>query len=200
MIDVEKTQNQGVEFEAIIESWWICCPIGTPVAVALISLVIVLVLVWIVEIILKVPVPLLVEAFCIINMDSAILETDLEVVGVKAGRCVFNTILGDAGCEILLCFMMILEVFAAIVILLLAHLNFCRGDCCRSWRWLNREICGVQILIIKVDRIDVKVWPVLVSFELKGRDAALSTKVVDAHISRIQRHIHGGSLSGLIKH
>ena len=55
-------------------------------------------------------------------------------------------------------------------------------------------------MIIKVDGIDLKVLPVQISFELKGRDAALSTKVVDAHIARIERYIRVGGLSGLIKH
>ena len=89
-------------------------------------------------------------------MDGAILETDLEVVGVKAGRCVFNAILGDAGCEILpLCFLLILEEVAAKVVIFIAQLDFSRRECYRVCRWLDREICGFQILIIKVDGVDL---------------------------------------------
>jgi hypothetical protein len=144
------------------------------------------------------PVPEQIEAVCIIKMDSSILETDLEVFRVKLGRVVFNAILGDAGSEIFLCFLGILEEVAAIVIFLIAKLDVRRGDSCRVCRWLDREIFGVQILIIKVDGIDVKVRPVLISFELKCWNTALSTKVVDTHITRIQGNIRGGCLSGLI--
>jgi len=63
-------------------------------------------------------------------MDGAILETDLEVVWVKLGRVIFNAILGDAGCKILLCFLHILEEVAAIVIFLIAKLDVRRGDRC----------------------------------------------------------------------
>ncbi len=38
-------------------------------------------------------------------MDCAILEADLEVVGVKGGRSKFNAILGVAGGEILFLFL-----------------------------------------------------------------------------------------------
>ena len=62
-------------------------------------------------------------------MDGSILETDLEVVRVKLGRVVLNAILGYAGCEILLCFLLILEEVAAIVIFLIAKLDVHRGDC-----------------------------------------------------------------------
>jgi hypothetical protein len=90
-------------------------------------------------------------------MDGAILETDLEVVGRKLGRCVFNAILGEACCEIPLCFQLLLEEVSAKVISLIGQLDVHRGDCCRVCRWLYREICRLQILIIKVDGIDVKV-------------------------------------------
>jgi len=63
-------------------------------------------------------------------MDGAIIETDLEVVWVKLGRVIFNAIIGDAGCKILLCLMHILEEVAAIVIFLIAKLDVRRGDRC----------------------------------------------------------------------
>ena len=83
--------------------------------------------------------------------------------------------------------------------MLITQFNFRRGDCCRGCRWLDRKFCGIQILIIKVDGIDVKILPVLISFELKGWDAALSTKVEDAHIASIQANIVVGGLSNLIE-
>ena len=49
---------------------------------------------------LKVPVPVQIEAVCIIEMEGSILETDLKVVRRKLGRCIFNAVLGDAGCKI----------------------------------------------------------------------------------------------------
>ena len=90
-------------------------------------------------------------------MDGAILETDLEVVGRKLGRCVFNAILGEASCEIHLCFLLLLEEVSAKVISLITQLDIHRGDSYRVCRWLDREICRLQILIIKVDGIDVEV-------------------------------------------
>jgi hypothetical protein len=86
------------------------------------------------------PGPVQVEAVCIIKMDGTILEADFEVVGVKLGRVVFNAILGYAGCEILLCFLHIIEEVTAKVIFLIAKLDIRRGNCCRVCRWLDREI------------------------------------------------------------
>jgi hypothetical protein len=63
-------------------------------------------------------------------MDRAIFEADLEEVGVKLRSCVFNAILGDASCEILpLCFLLILEEVAAIVVIFIAQLDFSRREC-----------------------------------------------------------------------
>ena len=50
--------------------------------------------------IVKVPDSGPLEAICIINMESSIPETDLEVIRHKLGRCKFNAILGDAGRKI----------------------------------------------------------------------------------------------------
>ena len=68
---------------------------------------------------LKIPVPVQIEAVCIIEMEGSILETDLKVVGRKLGCCVFNAIFGNAGCEIPHCFLFVLENNAVKVIILI---------------------------------------------------------------------------------
>ena len=81
-----------------------------------------------------------VEAACFIIMDSAILEIDFEVVGVKLGRCIFNTILGEACSEIHKFFLLIIEEVAELVISIISRLEIRRRDCYRVCRWLGRDV------------------------------------------------------------
>jgi hypothetical protein len=144
-----RRRNEGVDSETSRKLRWVECRIGivaaicvavligmwvarivrvwTVAAIAAICIAILIrvvispiVRVGIVVIMRIPPVPVKVEAVCIIKMDGSILETDLEVVGVELGWVIFNAIIGDAGSEFLLCFLRILEEVAAIVIFLIA--------------------------------------------------------------------------------
>ena len=110
----------GVWVARIVRVWTVAAIAAVCIAILIRVVISPIVRVGIVVIMRIPPVPVKVEAVCIIKMDGSILETDLEVVGVELGWVIFNAIIGDAGSEFLLCFLRILEEVAAIVIFLIA--------------------------------------------------------------------------------
>ena len=70
-------------------------------------------------------------------------------------------------------------------------------DC--GGRWLDLEICRIQVLVVVVDGVDVNVIPVGVCLELELRDAALSSEGEYADIPGVQCHVEVGCFARLIE-